>query len=134
MVLNSSQYIIRSKFFYYLKIGSHHEIQGSKEINEDILVPPFVCKIKVLYFHYLKLTDLLVATENRFSSKGVSSAIVHNHPRSVGTVEIRSTDPFAAPIITRDFFENPDDIADIIEGNKRNLCCHNNMCYVVLSE
>lgn len=41
---------------------------------------------------------------------------VHLHPRTRGTITLRSTDPLDKPLIRYDYLSHPDDVNNLIQG------------------
>ena len=46
------------------------------------------------------------------------------HPRTRGRVELQSSDPMEMPKITYNCMSHPDDLKDLIHGNRTNLCSY----------
>jgi choline dehydrogenase len=42
--------------------------------------------------------------------------VIQTHPRSAGTIRLRSTDPFDHPIIKPNYFGDPSDIKTLVAG------------------
>lgn len=38
------------------------------------------------------------------------------HPKSNGTIRLRSADPFDPPLIDPNYFDHPDDVKDFLKG------------------
>ncbi|KAG8156258.1 hypothetical protein JTE90_000194 [Oedothorax gibbosus] len=43
------------------------------------------------------------------------------HPKSRGTVKLNSTDPYDPPLIDPNYYEDPQDLKDMVEGKTKGL-------------
>lgn len=46
------------------------------------------------------------------------------HPRSRGTVTLQSSDPYDPPLIDPNYFEDPRDVDDMVEGIQYHIFCN----------
>lgn len=84
------------------------EITGFVRTSNDLPRPDIQLMFAPLYYLNHGFT--------RPDGHGFSVGAVLLHPRSRGTISLRSADPQAAPVIQPNFLDHPDDLATLVKG------------------
>lgn len=70
------------------------------------------------FFYYFQVRKQFVYPQGNFT---LYVCFVNSlHPKSRGTIKLNTTNPYDAPLIDPNYYENPEDIRPIAEGNSLN--------------
>ncbi|XP_045215156.2 glucose dehydrogenase [FAD, quinone]-like [Mercenaria mercenaria] len=87
---------------------------GKERPDIQLFFPPFIVGDN----NFLNYNDSVAAEliNNYINIPGFSAIIALLHPRSTGTVRLRSTDPFDSPILDTNHLKDKQDIEDLLAG------------------